>query len=1158
MIDFYVGQTCKFSPSGIPLAAIDNYTYSWQFDNQEFSVETYYATNAWKDVGVKKVTLTITDIHNTTLSSVYEQLYVVGLKYFPAVSESRYVPVLRLTCSGIVDSDNFYHITHGNMITLTATMSSGVTGFISFFRDAHYAIGGGELDSFAQASIESLLSTGRHIITAEHIGNETFYPCLGNKLFIIVDKKTPTIVLEDSQTDHIVGNTESLRVLLPGDATGTVSFYDNNVIIGVAYSVTNGRAYCDTVLTETGIHVFKAVYSGNDDYNSATSNQLEINALSYSNLEITEVSGNLNSYLGQMQFAATLYYNTGASAGDVTTLCDWSTDDEASVSINQGALATSLPITLTKTITITATLRLGLSNNPRILVQPTDSTIEVGSVGIFHASAGGAAPLSYQWYLAGVPVATANALNYTTPIQTAAGSLIYTLRVQNAYGVVVSRPTTLTIHERVSVPAAPIITAQPSDQEISIGSNGFFGVSASGTEPLIYRWYLDNIMISGATSSTYTTPTQNSIGSQGYKVSVQNAFGIITSDTATLTVQPSTEPNLPPSITLQPLTQTIGIGTSCSFVVSATGTSPLYYQWSKNGIAITGASSSNYVTPVQDVAGVSSYRVRVYNDYGTVNSSLVYLTVDALPTAPVITAHPSNQSIEIGGTGSFSVSFTGTPPFTYLWYLDGSPINNSNSLVYVTPVQASTGSKSYSVKIQNAQGMTVSNAAILTITGILPNIITQPISQMVHEGTTVSLVVTASGTGLTYQWKKDRVSISGASQATLALTNVTYGTDNGSYTCLVLGEAGSVTSDIAYLTIQREYSFTTSAVGRGTITPSSFTYWDNCPTTTVLATPDPGFSLLNIMANGIPTGGRNPNGTGGFSISGISFTNENVVAYFSTPADSVSISNFSIIPASITPGVNTATLTWVTANSTSVTIDHGIGVVNSSDLLVLNPSVTTTYTLTAEGQGGPITAQATLSVTDSPIGWHIFAGGSLIYDTAMDIKLSIFNENAYPVTNCLSVLWMISQGDSPTPDPLNPNWLYDYKMPPTPATVTIGATINMPGGHSYTMSSIQVQALGIGDPRFAIPLNASTDDGLNYNVTWMGVGAVSGYISVTAMGSTILDYPNSGNFNYYFNPLTWVYGACTAEVTLYGGPNLTGNVVSQTIELFDYYGPPGN
>src|SRR5262245_43271056 len=84
---------------------------------------------------------------------------------------------------------------------------------------------------------------------------------------------------------------------------------------------------------------------------------------------------------------------------------------------------------------------------------------------------------------------------------------------------------------------------------------------------------------------------------------------------------------------------------------------------------------------------------------------------------------------------------------------------------------------------------------------VAPTITTQPASQTVFAGANVGFSVAASGTPpLAFQWKKGGNNITGATAATLSLTNVQL-SDAGSYTVVVSNEAGSATSNAAILTV---------------------------------------------------------------------------------------------------------------------------------------------------------------------------------------------------------------------------------------------------------------------------------------------------------------------------------------------------------------------
>jgi len=85
-----------------------------------------------------------------------------------------------------------------------------------------------------------------------------------------------------------------------------------------------------------------------------------------------------------------------------------------------------------------------------------------------------------------------------------------------------------------------------------------------------------------------------------------------------------------PRITKQPQNRTVTVGETARFVVVATGTEPLSYQWKKNGTDIPGATDSSYVTPPTTLADNGAiFAVTVSNSAGTVTSRDATLRVNA-------------------------------------------------------------------------------------------------------------------------------------------------------------------------------------------------------------------------------------------------------------------------------------------------------------------------------------------------------------------------------------------------------------------------------------------------------------------------------------------------------------------------------------------------
>jgi len=299
-------------------------------------------------------------------------------------------------------------------------------------------------------------------------------------------------------------------------------------------------------------------------------------------------------------------------------------------------------------------------------------------------------------------------------------------------------------------PVAPTITTQPASQTVTAGQTATFVVAATGTAPMNYQWKKSGTAISGATSSSYTTPaTTSSDNGAQFTVVVSNTAGTVTSTAATLTV--SAAP-VAPTITTQPGNQTVTAGQTATFAVAATGTAPLSYQWQKNGANISGATLASYTTPATTTADSgSTFAVVVTNIAGTVTSGAATLTVNAAPVAPTITTQPGNQTVIAGQTATFGVAATGTAPLNYQWKKSGTAISGATSASYTTPATTSSDNGAqFTVVVSNTAGSVTSNVATLTVSSVTtPPSVPSGLSASAASSSQINLTWNAStgGTG---------------------------------------------------------------------------------------------------------------------------------------------------------------------------------------------------------------------------------------------------------------------------------------------------------------------------------------------------------------------------------------------------------------------------
>ena len=102
-----------------------------------------------------------------------------------------------------------------------------------------------------------------------------------------------------------------------------------------------------------------------------------------------------------------------------------------------------------------------------------------------------------------------------------------------------------------------------------------------------------------------------------------------------------------PAISTQPASQSVAVGQSANFSVSASGTAPLTYQWRRNGTAISGAVGSTYSIVSVTAADAAGYSATVSNSAGSVTSNTATLTVTAAPVTP-----PAGTTGTTGATGT--------------------------------------------------------------------------------------------------------------------------------------------------------------------------------------------------------------------------------------------------------------------------------------------------------------------------------------------------------------------------------------------------------------------------------------------------------------------------------------------------------------------------
>ena len=167
-----------------------------------------------------------------------------------------------------------------------------------------------------------------------------------------------------------------------------------------------------------------------------------------------------------------------------------------------------------------------------------------------------------------------------------------------------------------------------------------------------------------------------------------------------------------PTITQQPSNQTVSAGSTVNLLVSATGSTPLTYQWWFNGAPISGGSDSSYILARASSSSAGPYAAVVSNGYGAVTSAVAWLTVLVPPS---ITTEPTNQTVVPGASASFFASAKGSSPMSYQWFFDNKAIPGATANTFSITNARVIDAGSYALIITNLAGSAASSNAYLKV-----------------------------------------------------------------------------------------------------------------------------------------------------------------------------------------------------------------------------------------------------------------------------------------------------------------------------------------------------------------------------------------------------------------------------------------------------------
>jgi len=144
-------------------------------------------------------------------------------------------------------------------------------------------------------------------------------------------------------------------------------------------------------------------------------------------------------------------------------------------------------------------------------------------------------------------------------------------------------------------------------------------ITATGTAPITYQWYFNSNPVTGATNNTFLLNNLTTADAGTYYCIATNTCNTDQSDNIGVTVKEM------PEITAQTTNSTRCAGQGMTFSVTATGSTPLTYQWYFGTTAISGATNNTYTINSVGISDAGTYYCKVTNSCGSVLSNNITL-----------------------------------------------------------------------------------------------------------------------------------------------------------------------------------------------------------------------------------------------------------------------------------------------------------------------------------------------------------------------------------------------------------------------------------------------------------------------------------------------------------------------------------------------------
>jgi hypothetical protein len=314
------------------------------------------------------------------------------------------------------------------------------------------------------------------------------------------------------------------------------------------------------------------------------------------------------------------------------------------------------------------------------------------------------------------------------------------------------------------------------------GSDLTLSADVRSSSPVGFQWVRDGVPIPGAVAAQLPLRRLRFRDAGDYTLRMSNASGSVTSSPVRVSLfgPPEFEPPAP---------VVADAGGTAVLELSASGPTPITYQWRFNGEPLSGQTGTRLVFSNVQASVAGRYELVARNAHGETASPGVRLSV--VPRPPTVRLDTAPRELPEGATLALTGSAVGTEPFTFRWLVDGIPVPGRTNASLRLAETTTNNSGRYRLEVSNSVGVTLSDPVEVRIFPSAPGADAPSRWRLAHEHSTLDWTAPIHGSApLRFQWFRNGSPMENATNRTLRLEDL-GASDSGTYLVAVGNHLGS-------------------------------------------------------------------------------------------------------------------------------------------------------------------------------------------------------------------------------------------------------------------------------------------------------------------------------------------------------------------------------